>query len=259
MLQFEPWSLKSTPLPPRRSGPPVLAMQQQPKRGAESALQCLSFTPRLGPGPPLPCWWPCRWLMGRGELPREASAREERQPESSQRCSRRQDRGGTWGCWAGTSEGAPHVFPVPSVSFHFPRNGGPRPTDARVSDPSTEERGPSPARIPIPLDSPSFPQPLSTCAQTPTPCTSWPLARAPSGLGLLDLRTHHSPPPPRTLGTGQRHPPRGPGRLAALHHLQPEGTLPCPEPGARGRELHCSLPYVPWTHRLGSGERRPRP
>lgn len=164
-------------------------MQKQPKRGAGSALQCLSLTPRLGPGPPLPCQWPCRWLMGRGELPREALAREERQPESSQQCwrgglLRHQDQGGTWG-WAGTLEGASHGFPVPPVSFRFPRNGGPRPTDARVSDPRIEGRGPSPARVPIPLDSPSFPQPLSTCAQTPMPCTSWPLARAPSGLALL--------------------------------------------------------------------------
>lgn len=46
----------------------------------------------------------------------------------------------------------------------------------------------------------------------------------------------HCPPPPRTLSTSQWHPPRGPGRLSALHHLQPEGALPCPEPGAGGCE-----------------------
>lgn len=39
----------------------------------------------------------------------------------------------------------------------------------------------------------------------------------------------------RRSPAGARRPvPRGPGRLAPLHHLQPAGTLPSQEPGAGG-------------------------
>lgn len=74
----------------------------------------------------------------------------ETQPESSQRCGEVAPSGISIeeepGAAARTLEGGSHGFPVLSVSFHFPRSGGegggPSPTDAGVSDPSTEERGP---------------------------------------------------------------------------------------------------------------------
>lgn len=106
---------------------------------------------------------------------------------------------------------------------------------------------------------PPFPFPdLSVpCAQSDTLCLpphgTWPElprggATQPEGslLGSDSCYPRHSPLPPRTLSTSQWHPPRGPGRLSALHHLQPEGTFPGPEPGARGCECCANLPYTSW-------------
>lgn len=144
----------------------------------------------------------CQWLVGGGQLPREA-----------QHCWGGgllwyQYGGRTGGCcWARTLEGGSHSFPVLPVSLWLPRSGGPSLTDAGVSDPRIEEWGPGTLRqygqgaclgpallgslfpwTPLPIPSLSAP-----CAQIPVPSTSWHFARAPSELGLLDLRTptHH--------------------------------------------------------------------